>query len=252
MGKAQIHELLAIENDLKVEKEKSSKSLIGIFKNEKPSFEGRTRRLEIFDEKRKLEEAAGIENIELDTTVPRELATMSKPFIRYWDVKYQQEISNQKAIANIEIDGKVFIENVPVKFLLSMEEELKQLRKVYEAAPTLPPGFDWTPDNQKGEDIFKLNEPIIKQKGEKVLDFVVAVKATDKFPAQIKERTIDRQIGKYIDNFWSGAITPAKKLKLLSRIDIISRAIKQARQRANTQEVSTQTIGKDIFDFINI
>ena len=45
-------------------------------------------------------------------------------------------------------------------------------------------------------------------------------------------------------------ISPSEKSVLLSRIDKLIMAVKQARQRANTQEVVKTTIGKEIFNYI--
>jgi len=55
-----------------------------------------------------------------------------------------------------------------------------------------------------------------------------------------------------LDQEWSSLITPALKSELLERCDILLRAIKKARSKANEQEleVSKHKIGKKLLEFI--
>lgn len=248
---AQLHELLAVEGDLKGEKNKVKEEATVVF-NKKPNlFLGAIKTLEMFDEARKEEEPAGAERQEITTTVPKKLEYISKAFARFWDAKLQKEMANQEARADIVVDGTVFAKDVPVTFLLSMEDELKQLRTVYDGIPTLQPGVEWVRDSQKGEGYWKAAYPTAKHKTEKMIQSKIIVPASKEHPAQIREWSEDRPVGRYVTENWSGMISPAEKSNVLSKIDALLRACKKARQRANNQEVKKIAIGRQVFDFIH-
>jgi len=246
---AQLHELLAVEGDLKGEKEKIRDEAIHTFSKKPAHFLGLLKKLEMYSDSRKNEE--GEERLELVTTVKDKLAYLSTSFIRFWDAKLQKESANQRAKADIIVDEKVFLKDVPVTFLLAMEEELKQLRKVYSSIPTLAPGFSWVKDDALGKDIYKNEHVVIKQKTEKTVAHKILVPASKEHPAQVEKWTEDKAIGRYVTEDWSGMISSTEKSILLGKVDNILRAIKKARQRANNEEITKIEVGKVIFDYIN-
>jgi hypothetical protein len=249
---SQLHEILAVEGDLKGEKNKIRDETVATFTKKSNLFLGFIKRLEMFDAKKENEEAAGNERSEITTTVPEKLEYISKAFIRFWDTKLQKETANQEATADVIIEGATFFKDVPVTFLLGMEEELKQLRKVYDNIPTLQSGIDWVKDPQKGSGYWKAVHLIIKQKTKQLIQSTITVEPTKEHPAQVREWSEDVQIGKYCTENWSGMISPAQKSNALSRLDTVLRAFKKARQRANNQEVRNIRVGKQIFDFIHM
>lgn len=246
---AQLHELLAVEGDLKGAKDKIKDETMVTFDKKAGHFSGGIRKLEMFDEGRKTEELE--ERQEIVTTVPKKLDYMSNSFIQFWDAKLQKEIANQEAKADIIIDGKPIIKDMPVTFLLSMEDELKNLRKIYDAIPTLQPGIAWEKDPIKGEDIYKSVHPVIKHKTEKTVQHKILVPPTKEHPAQVREWTEDKPVGQYVSESWSGMLSPAEKSIMIGKLDKMLRAIKKARQRANNQETKGSSIGKLIFDYIH-
>lgn len=248
---SQLHELLAVEGDLKGEKDKIKDETLNTFDKKTNHFLGGIRTLEMFDESRSAEEAAGMEKQNMTTSVPEKLEYMSSAFIRFWDAKLQKETANQEAKADIIIDGKEFAQDVPVTFLLGMEEELKQLRKVYDKIPTLQPGIRWEKDPQKGEHYWVTSDPIIKHKTEKCIQHKILVPATENHPAQVREWTEENPVGKYVTTNWSGMVSPAEKSIMLAKLDKVLRAVKKARQRANNTITKKVNIGRMIFDFIN-
>lgn len=247
--KGKLHELLAIEGDLKGEKDKIKEEAIVDFKNKSGLFLGQLKKLEMFAEERANEQ--GEDRQALTETVRKKLDYMSKAFSRYWDVKVQKESANQEARADVEVDGVVLFSDLPVTFLLSMEEELKQLRKVYDGIPTLQPGVEWEIDAAEGEDVYKTKYPVEKSRTEKTIEHKVLVQPTKEHPAQITEWSEQRPVGKVITTTWSGMLSPAEKSKMLGNLDKVLRAFKKARQRANGQETKKREIGKEIFDYIN-
>lgn len=249
MKKSVLHELLAVEGDL----DGAHKNIIDetkvTFTKKADHFQGFHRKLEVFDDNDKTEYPE--EHKIVDTTVQKKLDHMMKTSVRYFDALFQKEATNQIAVADLIVDGVTIAENLPATFLLGMENRLKTLKSVYEAIPTLAPGIEWVADPDQGDGIYRTAKAQEKLKTETILEPVVLYHATDHHPAQVKEASKVKNVGKYILNQWSGMITPAEKSVLLGRIDKLARAVKKARQRANTTEIDNRKIGKNIFNFIN-
>jgi hypothetical protein len=249
MKKGQLHELLAVEGELRATKGMTKTEVSNAFIGKLGTFQGCFKQLKMFDENRKAEEGENTQNVA--DTVTEKLNTVKDAYQRYWDLRLQKESANQAAKADVVIDGKVYFKDVPVTFLLNMETELQELRGVYNSAPTLAPGTSWILDEQKGRGIYKSQHQEEKQKTEKTVQFKVLVQATKEFPAQVKEWAEDRPIGKFLTETWSGMISQADKALMIGRLDKLIRAFKKARQRANGQETESMEIGQQIFDYIN-
>jgi hypothetical protein len=249
---AQLHELLAVDRDLAGASKLVVDEAINTFTKKTDHFLGNIKNLELFDEGRKQEESGFTEEKTITTTVFKKLDYVADHLIRYLDVLFQKESTNQQAKADIILeDGTVLVNEVPATMLLSLENYLEKWRAMYHSIPTLQPGIEWIVDESQGEGIFKSSKPEIRNKTEKVVRHKVLYNATDKHPAQIEKWTEDAPIGKFINIRWSGMISPADKSKIIGRIDSLIYAIKQARMRANTQEVIKVQLGKKILDFIN-
>lgn len=244
-----LHEILAVIGDLKGAKDKIHNETLKTFRDKPAHFLGSHKKLKMFDESRAGEQTD--EHKALVTNVVDKLGYMKRAFIRCWDAKLQKESGNQLAKADIIIDDATIASDIPVTLLLEMENEIKELRKVYEAIPTLAPGIDWVEAKDIGENIHKSQHPVVSNKTEKNFEHKVLVPATDRHPAQVREWTEDKPVGQYSTIQWSGMLTSADKSVLLAKIDKVSRAIKRARQRANKQEITKAAFGAAIFDFIH-
>ncbi len=247
--KGVLHELLAVEADLRNTKERTRDEVISGFTSNPTAFLGAIKELKMFDESRMAEEQEV--RVEVADTVKEKLNTVTTAFTRYWDLRLQKEAANQSATADVIINGKSIFDDVPVTFLLNMEEELRQVKKVYSCMPTLKPGVTWEKDENKGRGIYKSTHDTETAKTEKTKQHKVIVQATDKFPAQVETWNDDRPIGKYITQNWSGMISESDKALLISRIDTMLAAFKKARQRANCVESTPMEIGKAVFAYIH-
>ncbi len=244
-----LHELLAVEADLRNSKEKVRDEVVRDFTSNPAAYLGAIKNLKMFDESRAGEEQEA--RVEVASTVKEKINEVIAGFTRYWDLRLQKEAANQMACADVIINGKNIFSDIPVTFLLNMEEELRQVRKVYSCMPTLKPGVTWEPDGNKGRGIYKSVHDTETSKTEKTKQHKVIVQATDKFPAQVETWMEDRPIGKYITENWSGMISESDKARLISRIDTMLAAFKKARQRANCTETLPMEIGKAVFDYIH-
>ncbi len=243
-----LHELLAVEADLRNTKDKTRDEVIREFTTNPATFLGAIKNLYLFDEDRKAEEQEV--RVEVANTVTEKLKEITATFTRYWNLRLQKEAANQSATADVIINGEIIFKDIPVTFLLNMEEELRQVRKVYSVMPTLKPGVAWEEDKNKGRGIYKSTHNTETGKTEKTKQHKVIVQATEQFPAQVETWNDDRPIGKYITQNWSGMISESAKALLISRIDTMLAAFKKARQRANCTETIPMEIGQAVFDYI--
>jgi len=238
-----------VEGDLDATFKKVIDEAVTTFQKKPDHFLESHRALVMTDENRREENVE--EHKALVTTVSDKLGYMTKHAVRYLNTFAKKERTNQDAVANIMVDDDVIAENVPATLLLGLESKLKYIRSVYEAIPTLQPGVNWVLDLERGDNIYKAANPELRSRTEKQLQSIIMAEATKEHPAQVKEFTQDVAIGKITVNNWSGMLSPAEKSILLGRIDLLIRAVKRARQRANTTKVVDIEIGDKLFDFIN-
>lgn len=246
---AKLHEILAVEGDLDATARKVTDEAIDTFHKKPDHFIEQHRSLVLFDDDRSSENLD--ESKALVTTVADKLSYVRGHIERYFDTFARKEATNQTAKADLVIDGVTLIEDAPATMLLGLESKLKTMRAMYEAIPTLQPGADWVLDPDRGADIFKSSEPEVRMKTEKQIQHKVLVEATKEHPAQIEKWNADVPVGKITLRSWSGMMSPAEKSALLGRIDTLIRAVKKARQRANTAEVVDIFIGSALFGFIH-
>jgi hypothetical protein len=244
MGK--LHELLAVEPDLKGAAEKILAETVNTFSKKSGHFQAQVRRYQPFEEGG---ESFPDENQEMVTTVPKKLEWTQKVVAKYLDAVAAKETSNTTASAVLEIDGKPLIDTpLPATLLLALEGRLKQIREVYYAIPTLDPGEQWTYD---GKTRTYESAPTKSFRTKKVMKNHVKAEATEKHPAQVEVYTEDVQVGAWTTKKWSGALTPSEKADLLERIDDLIQAVKRARQRANDCMAAQSNIADVLFKFIH-
>lgn len=244
MGK--LHELLAVEPDLKGTAERIISETINTFSKKEGHFKRQVRTYQpVDDDGLKLPD----ETSEMVTTVPERLDYTWEKVAKYLDAVAQKEVTNTQASAKIEVDGKPLIDKeLPATLLLALEGRLKQLREAYNAIPTLEPGekWDWDPQTRT-----YASSPKDTFKTKKVRKNHVKAEATEKHPAQVEVYTEDMVVGTWTTKKWSGALTSAKKSDLLERIDKLVRAVKQARQRANATEAVSVSVADALSKFIH-
>jgi archaellum component FlaF (FlaF/FlaG flagellin family) len=244
---AKMHELLAVESDTQGQFRKMLVETRKVFGNDH-LFKGFVRKLEMFDEEQS--HLNTVEHDELGTTVQDRLDYTSNFITRYLDIVLQKETTNQKASADLIVNGVVIAENVPATFLLGLESKLKEIREIYEAIPTLDVSVKWEEAQDLGEGVFRQAYPEESTKTKKQFQHQILVEPTEHHPAQIEKWEEQMPVGKYVKENWCSMITSTRKAKLLERIDQVSRAVKKARQRANNTEVEKVNIGKKLMDFI--
>jgi hypothetical protein len=244
-----LHEVLAVERDLEnVSKKLRTESIKTLGKES--LFNGQVRTLTMFDEAQAMSNS--IEHQELTTTVNENLEYLVDKIAEYWDVVATKDATNQNAVADIIIDGQVLVSDVPVNTLLGLEQKLGELRAVYEAIKTLPPGIKWIADTQSEKPgVFVSVHPEVSFKTEQTIKGIELSPATKEHPAQVQSTKVVTNIGKYEITRQCGMMTPLGKAEKIERLDILLRAVKKARMRANSVEVKDFKLGHTLLGFIN-
>jgi len=244
---AKLHELLAVMNDAAQAANSILSETSTTFSKRPDHFKGQTKTVSFFDEARAGENLS--ETKEHVTTVYDKLDHTARVVGRYWDALLQLEETNQHARADLVIGGDTLAKDVPATFLLGMETRLKELRAVLMQAPTLAPELSWTVDETAGQGVY-VSPAQVNFKGEKQRMHKVVYDATKEHPAQIETWTEDKPVARIEAVHRSTMLTPAAKSAMLERCDALIRAVKKARQRANTVEASSRKIAKGMFDYI--
>ena len=245
---AKLHEGLAIHKDRVGVVKKVMDEARGVFKGA-AHFHGHVKRVEYFD---LADERFNVtEEKKVDETVPSKLDYVNGHMRALLDLDYQIEKANQDALGTLTI-GEYTVENVPVGFLLTIENKFKEYRAALEMIPTHAPGLTWVPDTEQSSrgDIFKASNEQIDWLTKKKPVYTTVVAATEHHPAQVKESHDDIRVAKVTTTRWTGTITPARKSDMLARCDAIIQAAKRARQRANDVDIPEERIAQPLLDYI--
>lgn len=241
-----LHEILAVEND----KENAAKIILEeavvTFTKKQEHFIGKVVEYKPFDEN---SPDADVQSKELDTTVYDKLDYALNAVVQSIDVTATKEAANQLAVADVILDGEVIFIALPATTLLTLETRLKRLFDSFKHIPTLAPGRKWTQDPNKGKHIW-VDEPETKFRTSRTTKHKILVEPTEHHPAQIDKWQEDERIGIYVSTTWCGMISPAQKSNLLARTNKLIVAVKEARQRANTQPIENIHIGDTIKKYL--
>ena len=163
-------------------------------------------------------------------------------------VTARKDWTNCAAVGDIVVDGVTIGERVPVSYLLFMEKQLTDLRTFVNHLPLLSEDDAWEFDANAG--LYK-SEVTQTHRTKKVQKPIVLYQATPEHPAQTAMVTED-----IISGFWStvkqsGAMPKPEKQALLSRVDALLRAVKEAREAANMIDVvEPPPVAANVFQYL--
>jgi len=247
---AKLHELLAVNASLENQATKTRLELQGTFEKKRHLFGSKTVTFTPLNS----EDGGAVteDQSEIQTTVQKEVAWLSTFIVKAIDAGHQIDTANTLATASVILeDGAVLLLQIPATSLLQLEKRLKEVHEFIMAIPTLDPAKGFSQDSAREAGVYKARE-VTKTRTKKTLKVLTMAPATDKHPAQCKEYTEDVPIGSVLEQEWSSLITPALKADLLERCENITRAVKQARARANELDLNVKDhkIGKVLLDSI--
>ena len=244
----QLHELLAAEPELASAASKILSETRAVFKTGGHIFRGSTTSYAPFS----VDEAhlAAEENEPVASTVEARLKYTARMVAKYWDAVLQKETTNQSARADLVVQGATIAQDVPATMLLGLETKLRQFRDAISNMPTLDNKTEWVPEPSLGAHMSRAVHPEEKFRTRKVTKPVVLYEATEHHPANVIQAVEDIHIGKITKKLFSGEVTSARKADVLERTDMLIRAAKKARQRANKEAIVKGKIGAEVFKFI--
>lgn len=244
-----LHELLAVEANLEGQMNKTRTELTATFEKKRHLFEEkRTTFRPLAEGEPEVTEAQS----DIQSTVPQELDWVSNFFVKALDASYQVAEANTQARADVVLEDEaetVLLRQVPATTLLELEKRMAEWQHLISSIPTLDPAKGFMLDPAR-RNVFQAR-PVTKTRTKKVSKPVVLYEATDKHPAQVQLATEDVAIGVLSEQEWSGLITPAQKAEFLGRVEMLIRAIRRARSRANETEVDkSKKIGSTLLRFL--
>jgi hypothetical protein len=164
-----------------------------------------------------------------------------------FDVSATRDWGNTKAKADVVVEGKVIVADCPVTFLLFLEKQLADIHTLIKKLPTLDSSENWHHDD--AQDLWATEEAR-SVRTKKISRALVLYEATKEHPAQVKEVTEDVLAGTWTTIKYSSSLPVSRVNELLGRVDALQKAVKFAREQANTMEVDQPRVGKTIFDFL--
>jgi hypothetical protein len=166
---------------------------------------------------------------------------------RLFDVTATKDWANCVARADVTVDGRVLLREVPVSYLLFLEKQLVDLYTFVRKLPVLDASESWAQD--PSTDWWK-TETVRTIRTKKVPRNHVKAEATEKHPAQVEVYYEDVPVGYWTTVKFSGAL-PARRVNELSeRVEKLQQAVKFAREEANAAEIQDQRAGDAVFAYL--
>lgn len=187
------------------------------------------------------------ENKKIHLNVKEKVRETLDQVASFFDVVMTQEQGNTSANANVEIDGKLLLTNVPVTTLLFLERQLRDLHTFASNLPILPPDREWKFDENRN---CHVTDPIASIRTQKIPKVIVKYNATVEHPAQTELFPEDVTVGTWKTTYMSSAIPARQRAEILQRINNLQDAVKRAREAANSLEVEQLNHGSKILGHI--
>lgn len=246
---SKLHELLAVNSNLAQQADKVRADLSATFEKKRHLF---AKKLVTFTPIEEGASAVTEEQSDIQTTVTHELEWITGISIKTIDTSHQIDVANTVAKADIVTeDGDAIATDVPATSLLQLEKQLKEVQALVTAIPTLDPAKGFVADEASGKGIYRARD-VNKSRTRKDQKVITLAPATDKHPAQAQLVPVDVVTGTIREQEWSALLTPALKSNLLERCEVLVRAVKKARARANEVEVDVvgHKIGKALLGYV--
>lgn len=243
-----LHELLAVETNLETQSNKTRADLLNTFDKKRHLFESKTI---LYTPNGENEKPVVESQSDIQSNVKKELDWVRGHIAKALDSSYQVAEANTRAKADIILDddaNTVLASNVPATALLELEKRIAEISSLVNSIPTNDPAKGFIYDDASG--LYKARE-IRKNRTKKVKTVLILYKHTEQHPAQTQLIDEDVVTGTIVESEMSGLITPSTKADMLARVDMVARAVRRARSRANECEVNTANkIGKHLLNYI--
>lgn len=183
----------------------------------------------------------------VELTTRSVLKGVAKDLTDLFDVTAAKDFANCNAKSSVVVGDKTILENAPATYLIFLEKYLVHVRTIVSKLPTLSTDENWKPDPNT---LLHKSEVKKTYRTQKVQDKLVLLEPTDKHPGQAQLITKDVAVGTWETTLLSGAMPVPLKEQILDRIEVLMRAVKFAREHANTVDAPERNVGKPVFDYL--
>ena len=166
---------------------------------------------------------------------------------RLFDVTATKDWANCVARADVVVDGRTLLADVPVSYLLFLEKQLVDLHTFVKKLPLLDAAESW--NFEESADYWR-TEQVRTIRTKKVPRNHVKAEATEKHPAQVEVYYEDVPVGYWTTVKFSGALPARRVNELLDRVEKLQQAVKFAREEANGRDVTDQLVGDAVFGYL--
>lgn len=240
---AKLVQVLAVEKGIKNRQETAFTNFFQTL-TKQDLFNGFSRTYQPKDD---TEQALPPENKVVQLRVEDGLKQLKEGLTELFDVTAQKDATNCVAKADVVVDGEVLLKNVPATHLLFIEKKLTDLLNFAKRLPTLAQDEKWHFDNALG---VYATDPVRTTKTRKVVRHNVVVPPTKEHPAQVKDDAEDINVGEWSTVKYSGAASADRVMVIQLRIEKLTKAVKYAREEANTVQVVELKTGNAILSYI--
>ena len=164
-----------------------------------------------------------------------------------FDVVATKDWSNCAARADVVVDGKLIIAQVPVTHLLFLEKQLTDLHTFVSKLPVLDSAESWHFDST--QDCWA-SDPAETSKTKKVPRNHVKAEATEKHQAQVEVYHEDVVVGYWKTVKYSGAVPRSRVRELVERVEKLQKAVKMSREEANSVSAEKVQTSDKVFGYL--
>lgn len=175
------------------------------------------------------------------------ITTATGAWSELFDLTLTQDSGNCLARADVEIDGKTILKEVPVTTLLFLEKQLNDVATFISKLPVPDPAYKWEHDERQ-DCLATLPSQTVRTK--KVPKSFVKYEATKEHPAQVEVFHEDIVVGDWTTILYTGRMSAQEKNEILQRVKKLQDAVKVARETANASEVEKQKMGEALFSYL--
>jgi hypothetical protein len=241
---AKLNQIIAVEKGIKA-KVYSDLTEMNKLVQKASLFNGLVKKYEKKDEEG---EDLPSEKQKVQYTVDEVLRNVERSLSELMTITARKDFTNTDAKADVKIDDKVLIAGAPVSFLLFLEKILTDVRTFVGNLPILDESENWNFDDKAG--LF-ITDVVKTHRTKKTQKPIVLYPATEQHPAQTQLITEDVIAGYWNQVKQSGAIPKTRKAEIAEKVEVLLRAVKEAREAANVQEeTKSPEVGEVVFDFI--
>ena len=187
------------------------------------------------------------ENSKVQLSAASVVADAAKLMTELFDITATKDFANCDAKAAVVVGEIKIAEDVPVSYLLFLEKQLVDVHTLISKLPTLDPSEDWAFDPNSNCFASRPAETVRTKKIPKVL---VKAPATQQHQAQTEVFAEDVAVGNWRTVKFSGAMPAQKVAEMLERVEKLQKAVKFAREEANSREVSQVRVGEKVFNYL--